>query len=249
MLIPETEALWQYLREHDSLRGFVLIGGSGLALRIQHRLSEDLDFVWNGLRLPRKRIDLLVREAGEAGFHFVSHDDLAAFEEFEIAGMDLHDYQQDFVVNDRVKVTLFTADSALSKILPESPSEPCRIATLQELFETKALVSASRSKSRDWFDLYILMRDHGFTLADYASTFAKAGCAILHETGLSRLCSGVPQRNDEGFEELVSPAPSIGELAGFFRERRDAYEIALAAAARRAAAIGGQEANTDLPSE
>jgi hypothetical protein len=28
------------------LAGFVLIGGSALALHIHHRISEDLDFAW-----------------------------------------------------------------------------------------------------------------------------------------------------------------------------------------------------------
>jgi len=201
-------------------------------MRIGHRLSEDLDFVWTGLHLPRKRLETLIREAEEAGFSLVAKDDPAAVEEFEIAGMDLHDYQQDFLVNGRVKVTFFTADSSLSKILPEATGSPCRIASLRELFDSKALVSASRSKSRDWYDLYILMKDHGFTLSDYAAAFARAGHILQYESGLARLCSGVPQRDDEGFEELVTPAPGIEELAVFFRERRDAYEIALAAEAR-----------------
>lgn len=50
VLIPETEALWHYLKGREALRGFVLLGGSGLALQIQHRLSKDLGFVWTGVR-------------------------------------------------------------------------------------------------------------------------------------------------------------------------------------------------------
>jgi len=84
------------------------------------------------------------------------------------------------------------------------------------------------------------MRDHGFSLADYAAAFEKADCALLFETGLSRLCSGRPQANDEGFEELASPAPSIEDLADFFRERRAAYEIAAAEAARKAFELEGE---------
>lgn len=239
MLIPETDALWSYLKEKDSLRGFVLLGGSALALRVRHRFSEDLDLVWQGLRLPKQRLEALVREAELDGFRFEAQDDLGALEEFENADMELRDYQQDFLVNGRVKVTFFTADASLANTLQDTPDEPCRIASLEELFASKALVSASRSKSRDWFDLYILMRDHGYTLGDYAAAFKKAGHRLAMETGLSRLCSGRPQANDEGFEELVSPAPSIEELASFFRERRAAYEIETAAAARRSASLDG----------
>jgi hypothetical protein len=43
MLKPDTEAVWQFLRRQPSLTGFVLMGGSALALRLGHRQSEDLD--------------------------------------------------------------------------------------------------------------------------------------------------------------------------------------------------------------
>jgi hypothetical protein len=43
MLKPDTEAVWQFLRRQPGLTGFVLMGGSALALRLGHRQSEDLD--------------------------------------------------------------------------------------------------------------------------------------------------------------------------------------------------------------
>ena len=233
MLIPETEAVWSYLKGHRALRGFLLIGGSGLALQIHHRLSEDLDFVWTGVRLPVNRLASLIREAEEGGFIFSANDDQGSFLEFENAGMDLHHYQQDYLVNGSVKVTFFCADAALAKVLPDDPETPCRIATVNEIFDSKALVSASRSKSRDWFDLYVLMRDHGFTLQEYAAAFAQGGIASQYESGLARLCGGVAQGNDEGYEGLIESPPGIEELTRFFREKRDEYEVTVAAQARK----------------
>ena len=43
MLPPETEQVWHFLKQQPALAGFVLLGVSALALRIGHRLSEDLD--------------------------------------------------------------------------------------------------------------------------------------------------------------------------------------------------------------
>ena len=241
VLIPETEALWHYLKGHEALRGFVLLGGSGLALQIQHRLSEDLDFVWTGVRLPVSRLSVLIREAETAGFTFAENDNPGSVQEFEIAGMDLHDYQQDYLVNGSVKVTFFCADAALAKILPDDPASPCRIATVPEIFDSKALVSAARSKSRDWFDLFVLMRDHGFTLDDYVDAFVRGGIASQSESGLTRLCSGVPQSNDEGFEGLLGSPPDVEELAQFFRGKRDEFEVSRAAKARLDQQSGGQK--------
>lgn len=56
-LPEETGKLWNFLRHHPALQGFVLIGGTALALQIGHRLSEDLDFAYNAVRLPHMRVD------------------------------------------------------------------------------------------------------------------------------------------------------------------------------------------------
>ncbi|MCW5557579.1 MAG: nucleotidyl transferase AbiEii/AbiGii toxin family protein, partial [Verrucomicrobiae bacterium] len=69
MLPPETERIWQFLRDQPFLRGFVLIGGTALALRLAHRISEDLDLIHPGPRLPRGSLALLTSEAERQGFH------------------------------------------------------------------------------------------------------------------------------------------------------------------------------------
>jgi len=46
LLPAETERVWNFLKGQSALTSFVLVGGSALAMRIQHRLSEDLDFAW-----------------------------------------------------------------------------------------------------------------------------------------------------------------------------------------------------------
>ncbi len=56
MLPPDTQEVWNFLKEQPALAGFILIGGSGLALRIEHRLSEDLDLACcesRPYRMPR----------------------------------------------------------------------------------------------------------------------------------------------------------------------------------------------------
>ncbi len=206
-----------------------MIGGSALSLRIRHRLSEDLDFAWKGVRLPSAQLDALrvfLRE--EAGMTIDRNDDEGALVEFEIGGMDLHNYQQDFLVNGAVKLTFFTADEALDRVLSPGLKDKLRIAELSELFATKALVSAQRSKSRDWFDLHCLMRQHGFTIADYREAFVRAEIPTHVDLGLTRLSSGVPQKDDEGLAQLTENPPTVKEMADFFRKQRDVLEQSLA---------------------
>jgi hypothetical protein len=239
LLPPATEKVWNFLKEQPALEGFVLAGGSALAMLIHHRLSEDLDFVYPGVRLPAKRLDALRRKAEESGFVFRRSDDEAAISEFAEGGLELHDYQQDFLVNDAVKVSFFAPDEPLRKVLPAGTEAKARIATLPELFKAKCLVSAKRSKTRDWLDLFLLMKDHGFSIQDYRAAFEEAGCLAECDTGLSRLCSGIPQRNDEGYAHLLANPPSVEEMKTFFEAQRAKWEIDIAAEAKRRS-IGSQ---------
>ena len=229
MLRPDTEHVWHHLEHQVALAGFVLIGGSAITLHIHHRLSEDLDFAWAGPRLPRASLDVLRRTLSQAGLIFQRDDDPAAADEFEIAGMDLHDHQQDFLVSGKVKVSFFTADEPLTRVLSEeNPGTGPRIASLDELFASKCLVAASRSKSRDWFDLYYLMTRHDYTLETFHATFAKAGIPGQFDLAMQRLCSGRPSLSDEGFEQIVPDAPSLEDMRDYFIRQRDQYEQALA---------------------
>ena len=221
------------MKEQPALAGFVLVGGSALALRIHHRLSEDLDFACLEVHLPRTRVDMLVRMGAAAGFEFRRNDDAAAADEFLQGGLDLHDFQQDFLVNSVVKVSFFVPGSELIKVLTAPPESRARIATLPELFKAKCLVSARRSKTRDWLDLYLLMQQHGFSIQDYRGAFREAGNDSECDIGLSRLCSGTPQKNDEGYAHLLENAPTVEQMANFFKAQRNKLEVALAAERRR----------------
>ena len=233
MLPPETDKLWKFLQTPPALAGFVLIGGSALALRIRHRVSEDLDLAFPQPRLPRERLDALRRVAHEAGLDFQANDNLAALQEFTAGGGELHDYQQDFLVNGAVKVSFFAPEPPLARVLAAPSEGKVRLASLPELFKTKCLVSAVRSKTRDWLDLYLLLRDHGFTLRDYRAAFVEAGVESQCDTGLTRLCSGSPQRDDEGYAHLLSNAPTLKEMTDSFIAQRNQLEIELAAEAMR----------------
>lgn len=229
MLPPETKRVWDYLRAQPALSGFTLIGGSALSLRIQHRLSEDLDFAFSNTELPRLRLDALVRFAQQNGFIFKRHDSEAAVEEFVQGGMDLHNFQQDFLVNDEVKVSFFTPDESLKRVLCFDRNNAPRLASIEELFRAKCLVSARRSKTRDWIDLYLLMCKHGFTAADYDLSFEAGGIAADADLGWTRLCSDTPQKDDEGYVHLLDSAPTIQQMTEFFRARRSERERQAAA--------------------
>ena len=223
MLRPETEKLWARLRADPLLTGFVLVGGTALALHVSHRLSEDLDFACvRGERLPRRSLNALQLALEAAGWKIVRNDDPAALDEFEIDGGDLHDYQQDFVANDAVKMSFFCPESEVRRVLGSVGTEQGpRVGTLDELFALKSLVTAARSRQRDWFDLWTLLEHHGYKMRDFYDVFERAGAPTTRETALRRLASGTTPLHDPGYEALAVPGrtlPSLDGLRHYFGE-------------------------------
>lgn len=160
------------LRDDPLLKGGILIGGTALTLRIGHRRSEDLDFAFLSERLPSAAINLLLRNYPD----WTRNDNLLSYEEFQIAGQSLHDYQQDFVSGDGVKITFLAEEKPVWAPLDHKREQPgsLRVATTKEIFGLKCLVSARRSKSRDHYDLYVLFQEHGFAVSDMVEAFEKA---------------------------------------------------------------------------
>jgi Nucleotidyl transferase AbiEii toxin, Type IV TA system len=138
MLREDTQAIWDALKGRPELNGFVLIGGTGLALRIGHRRSEDLDFGWPHGNLPREALHQL--STSVPGATFVLDQDPGDLRDADDCNLDLADRSQNFQVND-VRVTFFKADSEEAALLGGHPSDPLRVAEVSEIFALKALVS------------------------------------------------------------------------------------------------------------
>ena len=225
-LPPATRAVWRRLENEEALRGFILVGGTALSLRIGHRVSEDLDFAFPGMNLPSGQLAALRKKFPG----WKSNDNPASYDEFLNAGMSLHDFQQDYLTEENVKITFFAEDRDALSLLGSGLESGPRVAELAEIFALKALVSAKRSNSRDWFDLYSLIQNHGFTLREFQKAFEKANRLKNLDFAFQRLCSGKPSESDPGFESLAPNPPSVDELASFFRKAVDDYMVAESAA-------------------
>ena len=235
---PATAKIFEEIRENSLLSPFILIGGTALSLHIGHRVSEDLDFITLLPKLPRAALKELHRELEKHGHQVVQNVDPAADDEFQIAGLELADCQQDWVIDGATKLTFFSAETPQIKLLTPFPSEtPIRqedsrgfkIATLEELCRLKATVTASRSKTRDWLDLFILEQDHQFGVAQWKDAFDQAGLTAGHfELALQRICEGRPDKGDESYSALLPNPPSIEEMQTRFRTLRKTYETSLA---------------------
>ena len=139
-LPPPQRQLWKELAEIPS--GFVLYGGTALALRLGHRISEDFDFFANSAFQP----DELEREipflAGAVRLQS-SPNTLVSLVERE----------------GRVKVSFFGGLSLGRVLDPEQAENRVWVASLLDLAATKVKVVQDRAEAKDYLDLSRLLEE------------------------------------------------------------------------------------------
>lgn len=136
-LQPNTAKVLKELIKYNYLSNFVLVGGSGLALHLCHRKSQDLDFF-----TFRNTFDIQEIRA-------IIHN----FDQREI--VNLSKDQVDVLLNG-VKVTFFNAKWSFLK--PKT-IDNFNLATLEQLAIMKTNVLFLRAKFRDYYDMYFLAKN------------------------------------------------------------------------------------------
>jgi hypothetical protein len=236
-LHPQTQAVFATLAASELTRGFLLIGGTALALQIAHRISNDLDFLFtqaNG-KLPTQRIDQLVAHLRAQGRQTELITDSSAESTFRInTGELLSDYARDYAI-DGVKVTFFAANARRQPkrfAFWENASRDLNanfafsVLSLDGLKIAKTLVLQDRVRSRDLFDLMILIRDYDYTIDAMFDTVRRLSDGAQDgelERLILRGLIPIDQR-DEGLQ-AVNVSVSLPQLYAFFDERLREYEV------------------------
>lgn len=246
-LPPATQAVFNKLAADRLTEGFLLIGGTALALHIAHRLSNDLDFVFcerHG-KLPTARIDALIRSLREQGSTPDLVIDSAQESSFRInTGERLSDYARDYNI-DGVKVTFFAVSPsqqpkrfAFWQSCPRDLQSGCAFAVLalDALKTAKTLVLQDRVRTRDLFDLMVLMRDHSYTVEAFFDTVARVADGTQDGEMERLILRGlIPlDKRDEGLD-AVGVNVSMKEIYAFFDARLTDYEAGVHAAHLQAA--------------
>lgn len=232
---PETAALLRLLAEQPEMAGLTLIGGTALALQIAHRNSLDLDFASFTQALPAQRIDALLWRLREAGRSVQLAMDPGQVSAFKInTGSNLLDYVRDYSV-DGVKLTFLAhgknpgqrAFYSQAEKLRE-PGWQCDVLGIEGMKVAKTLVLADRVKSRDLYDLMVLVRDHGYSVEELLSHAVALGNNNDPEYYKSVLRGEIPlDRDDEGLEAVgvhVDPAA----IYRFFDQAISEFEATVA---------------------
>jgi hypothetical protein len=209
ILPPSQRTLWDEMR--DAIPGgFVLYGGTALALRLGHRASEDFDFFANEAFLPA---ELEARVPFLAGGERIQSSPNTLVSLVDRGGP--------------VKVSFF-GGLPLRRVADPEPAEDngVLVASLLDLAATKVKVVQDRAEAKDYLDLHRLLEEGielsealGSARAVYGSAFnpllsLKALC-YFEDGDLPTLSSAVRKRLTTAAQELnPDRVPELTPLPG-----------------------------------
>lgn len=232
---PATRQIFQEISAmpEQMLRDFFLIGGTGLAIQINHRVSEDIDFVIAGRELPRNQIKNIIQNfSGSHNVTLVTPQ--SAIDSFINDGFDIDDFQQDWLI-DSTKVTFFCfnidAEFEMGVIKQaQSANEFLRygsiaIPSVDVIAQTKCAVFCRRIKSRDIFDLHTLVRRGNLSFEQMIAFMQKANPCFSYNYLCHRLIQAKIPDNDEGITAIGRT--TLAEIREDFQSLKNEFETNL----------------------
>ena len=145
-LSPQTEAIFEDVSTLDCVKEYCLVGGTALALQIDHRHSEDLDFcIWKKSKLDKTEVQwpTIFKELSSLG---EVKKNLLGFDhcDFYLKG---------------TKITFFVIDTKEPENLKRVPFiNNIVIADLASIGILKLDVMQRRASHRDYYDIYSLLQ-------------------------------------------------------------------------------------------
>ncbi len=145
-LSVKTSEIFESISKLECIKSYVLVGGTALSLQLGTRLSEDLDFMsWRTYKNEKREVD----------WHGIKKEleTIGNVEKCDILDID----HVEFVVNG-VKIS-FYANPNYSPVKEEiNFYNNIRLADKQSIGAMKMEVMLRRSKFRDYYDIYSLLK-------------------------------------------------------------------------------------------
>ena len=147
-LAPQTSAIFDSISKMECIKPFVLVGGTALSMQLNHRMSEDLDFMkW------MKSAD----DKQDMEWHIIKKEleTIGCIESMELYGFDM----VEFVV-DGVKLSFYATPRRKIPSMKETPLvNNLRIADVNSIGAMKMETLLRRAKFRDYYDIYSIVKN------------------------------------------------------------------------------------------
>ena len=192
------------------IRDYTLIGGTALAVQINHRKSEDLDFfIWTKkpkIDMPTVNWPVIEMELATVG----------KIESRDVIGFD----QVNFIVSG-VKISFITKQENTSPVKkPVALLNNIMVADVKAIGAMKIELMLSRSEFRDYYDIYSILRE-GHSLKSLVQSATRySNHRLKTRNALTHLVNGAFYRKDKHFA-MLSPIYDIDErgIEDFMRSK------------------------------
>jgi predicted nucleotidyltransferase component of viral defense system len=189
-LTPQTNTIFNKIGTLESIKPYILVGGTALALQLNTRMSEDLDFMsWKTYKSQKQEVDWVSIEKELSGIGTIETRDIWDFDHVE------------FIVSG-VKIS-FYASSKLSPVTkPVHIKDNLMVADLKAIGAMKLEVMLRRSNFRDYYDIYSILQ-HGVNFKEVIDLSLIYSEHILSTKNLlAMLTDSSRYQIDSGFEQL-----------------------------------------------
>ena len=190
-LAPNAANIIERVSLLDCIKPFVLVGGTALSIQLQTRQSEDLDF---------QRWKLSKDDTLDIGWPSIQQElsTVGEVQHIDIAGFD----QVTFVVSG-VKMSFYAAPRKRISTMHEIPYlNNIRLADVESIGIMKMEAMMRRSKFRDYYDIYSILRSGADIHRMIPAALEHSGHQLKKKGLMAMLTNGQLFRKDEQFANL-----------------------------------------------
>lgn len=189
-LTEKIDGIIEKVATMESIKPYILSGGTALAMQIGHRKSEDLDFMmWRKSKTEKPEVDWtaiekeLIEKIGEV-------------ESFNMLGFD----QVEFVVAG-VKFSFYVSNNYCPVSEPVLYLGNIRLADIYSIMAMKMEVMLRRMKMRDYYDIYAILKE-GYDISKGIDAALKYSQHKLSTKNIVMMLLSGRFMSDENFERL-----------------------------------------------
>lgn len=189
-LTNSIDSIIESVSQMESVKPYLLVGGTALAMQIGHRKSEDLDFMmWRKSKseLPEIEWPKIEHELNEK---------IGKVESINILSF----HQVEFVVKD-VKFSFYVSNNYCPVSEPINYLGNIYLADINSILGMKIEVLTRRAKFRDYYDIYSILKE-GYELGKGIETALKYQQHKLKTKNLIMMLLSNRIMTDENFEQL-----------------------------------------------
>lgn len=190
-LTENTLAVFEEVSTLECIKNLHLCGGTGIAVQLNHRLSEDLDFEILTYRGQLKDLDsaAIVSELEKK------------FKDLKVIYKGSCGDQFECEIGDHVKLSFFRPKYKVPELNEVLVHNNLKTVSLQDALGMKLFTITQRSKFRDYYDIYSLLKA-GCSLKtgiDYAIRFARHNISSKFVITKLLASNDFVEREKEGF--------------------------------------------------